>query len=136
MRSGSTYGAGVWTPPFPQRRLTARALVQVDALEDRLASGDVPAFVYTVPFFHNPTGAVLPQERCRRLVALAQKYGVHVISDEPYNFLHLEGPPLPSLASFDDSGLVVSLGSFSKILAPGLRLGGLSPVYRQVDCIQ
>ncbi|KAG3160299.1 hypothetical protein PI126_g6973 [Phytophthora idaei] len=62
-------------------------------------------------------------DRCKRLVALAQKYGFRIISDEPYNLLHLDGGALPSLASYDDSGLVVSLGSFSKILAPGLRLG-------------
>ncbi|KUF95293.1 hypothetical protein AM588_10005596 [Phytophthora nicotianae] len=51
------------------------------------------------------------------------KYEFRIISDEPYNLLHLDGGALPSLASYDDSGLVVSLGSFSKILAPGLRLG-------------
>ena len=62
-------------------------------------------------------------DRCKRLVALAQKYAFRVISDEPYNLLHLNGGGLPSLSSFDDSGLVVAFGSFSKILAPGLRLG-------------
>ncbi|KAE9009712.1 hypothetical protein PR001_g16376 [Phytophthora rubi] len=97
--------------------------IDLDVLEDRLAAGDVPAFLYTIPFFHNPTGAMMSPERCKRLVALAQKYGFRVVSDEPYNRLHLDGGALPSLASYDDSGLVVSLGSFSKILAPGLRLG-------------
>jgi DNA-binding transcriptional MocR family regulator len=92
-------------------------------LEDTLAGGDVPAFLYTIPFFHNPTGAVMSTDRCKRLVGLAQKYGFRIISDEPYNLLNLDGDPLPSLASYDDSGLVISLGSFSKILAPGLRLG-------------
>ncbi|GMF15230.1 unnamed protein product [Phytophthora lilii] len=62
-------------------------------------------------------------DRCKRLVALAHKYVFRIVSDEPYNLLHLDGGVLPSLASYDDSGLVVSLGSFSKILAPGLRLG-------------
>ncbi|KAH7484544.1 hypothetical protein PRIC1_003855 [Phytophthora ramorum] len=97
--------------------------IDLDVLEDKLAAGDVPAFLYTIPFFHNPTGAVMSPDRCKRLVALAQKYGFRIISDEPYNLLHLDGGALPSLASYDDSGLVVSLGSFSKILAPGLRLG-------------
>ncbi|CAH0520873.1 unnamed protein product [Peronospora belbahrii] len=63
------------------------------------------------------------RHQCKRLVVLVQKYGFRIISDEPYNLLHLNGGGLPSLSSFDDSGLVVSLGSFSKILAPGLRLG-------------
>jgi 2-aminoadipate transaminase len=105
---------------------------QVDALEARLRAGDVPGFVYTIPFFHNPTGAVLPSSRCERLVALARKYGFYVVADEPYNFLHLDGPPLPSLASYDDSGRVVSLGSFSKILAPGLRLGACCDMVMRV----
>ncbi|KAG7400783.1 hypothetical protein PHYBOEH_004297 [Phytophthora boehmeriae] len=97
--------------------------IDLDVLEDMLADGDIPAFLYTIPFFHNPTGSVMPVDHCKRLVTLAQKYGFHIISDEPYNLLNLDGSPLPSLASYDDSGLVVSLGSFSKILAPGLRLG-------------
>ncbi|KAG2927020.1 hypothetical protein PC119_g14969 [Phytophthora cactorum] len=97
--------------------------IDLDVLEAALAAGDVPAFLYTIPFFHNPTAAVMLPDRCKRLVALAQKYGFRIISDEPYNLLHLDGGALPSLASYDDSGLVVSLGSFSKILAPGLRLG-------------
>ncbi|KAF4129010.1 Aminotransferase class I and II [Phytophthora infestans] len=99
--------------------------IDLDVLEATLAAGDVPAFLYTIPFFHNPTGAVMSSDHCKRLVALAQKYGFRIISDEPYNLLHLgsNGGPLSSLASYDDSGLVVSLGSFSKILVPGLRLG-------------
>ncbi|CAI5719785.1 unnamed protein product [Peronospora destructor] len=102
---------------------TEKEGIDLDALEAKLASGNVPAFLYTIPFFHNPTGAVMSADRCKRLVALAQKYAFRVISDEPYNLLHLNGGGLPSLSSFDGSGLVVSFGSFSKILAPGLRLG-------------
>ncbi|KAF4324864.1 hypothetical protein BBO99_00001861 [Phytophthora kernoviae] len=97
--------------------------IDLDLLEDMLTGGDIPAFLYTIPFFHNPTGSVMSADHCKRLVTLAQKYGFHIISDEPYNLLNLNGNALPSLASYDDSGLVVSLGSFSKILAPGLRLG-------------
>lgn len=101
---------------------------QVDALEQRLRAGDVPAFVYTVPFFHNPTGAVLAADRRTRLLSLAAAFGFRIISDEPYNLLGLDAAkaPLPSLASYDSYGQVVSLGSFSKILAPGLRLGALA----------
>ncbi|CAH0488045.1 unnamed protein product [Peronospora farinosa] len=102
---------------------TEKEGIDLDALEAKLASGDIPAFLYKIPFFHNPTGAVMSAERCKRLVALAQKYAFRVISDEPYNLLYLNGGGLPSLSSFDDSGIVVSFGSFSKIFAPGLRLG-------------
>ncbi|KAL8011726.1 putative aminotransferase, class I/classII, pyridoxal phosphate-dependent transferase, major [Plasmopara halstedii] len=97
--------------------------IDLNVLEAELAVGNIPAFLYTVPFFHNPTGSVLSPNRCKHLVALAQNYGFHIISDEPYNLLHFEVDALTSLATYDDSGLVVSLGSFSKILAPGLRLG-------------
>ncbi|KAI9911991.1 hypothetical protein PsorP6_009570 [Peronosclerospora sorghi] len=83
----------------------------------------VPAFLYTIPFSYNPTGAVLSSNLCKRLVGLQQNYGFHIISDEPYNLLHMNGSALPPLASYDDSGLVVSLESFSKILVPGLLLG-------------
>ncbi|KAF1334532.1 Tricarboxylate transporter, partial [Globisporangium splendens] len=98
--------------------------LDVDALEKRLEAGDIPAFIYTIPFFQNPTGTVLSEARRKRLVALADKFGFYVISDEPYNLLTLDlkTKPYASLASYDTSGRVVSLGSFSKILAPGLRL--------------
>lgn len=99
--------------------------LQVNGLEKRLKAGDVPAFLYTIPFFHNPTSVVLISDRRERLLSLAQQYGFYIISDEPYNLLKLDGTAYPSLASYDTSGHVVSLGSFSKILAPGLRLGGL-----------
>lgn len=97
--------------------------LDVDALENKLRSGDVPSFVYTNPFYHNPTGAVLPSDRCKRLVQLAEKFDFSIISDEPYNLLGFGGWKHRSLASYDSSGRVISLGSFSKILAPGLRLG-------------
>ncbi|KAI9910550.1 hypothetical protein PsorP6_010688 [Peronosclerospora sorghi] len=97
--------------------------IDLDSLEERLMRGDVPAFLYTIQFFHNPTGAVLSSDRCKRLVGLAQNYGFHIISDEPYKLYHINGSAVPPLASYDDSELVVSLGSFSKILAPGLCLG-------------
>ncbi|KAG7393189.1 hypothetical protein PHYPSEUDO_011194 [Phytophthora pseudosyringae] len=109
--------------------------IDLDVLEAKLAAGDVPAFLYTIPFFHNPTGAVMSSDRCKRLVGLAQKYGFRIISDEPYNLLHLDGGALPSLASYDDSGLVVSLGSFSKILAPGLRLGWAQSSTKTIEAL-
>lgn len=97
---------------------------QVGALEKRLKGGDVPAFIYTIPTFHNPTGTELSPERRTRLLALADAYAFGIISDEPYNLLSLDTlPTRTSLASLDASGRVVSLGSFSKILSPGLRLG-------------
>jgi DNA-binding transcriptional MocR family regulator len=101
--------------------------LQVDALAAMLDHATVPrpTLLYTIPTFQNPAGSVLPQARRQALIALAQRYGFVVIADEVYHLLHYGPPPPPPLLAFDPSpvGCVISLGSFSKILAPGLRLG-------------
>ncbi len=94
----------------------------IEALEEALARYR-PALVYTVPTHQNPSGAALSLNRRRRLVELSQQHGFTVLADEVYHCLSYVEPPPPPLASFADSGTVLSLGSFSKILAPGLRLG-------------
>jgi 2-aminoadipate transaminase len=81
-----------------------------------------PAFVYTIPVFHNPTGVTLSEPRRRELLELAGRTGTPVVADEVYQLTGLPGtvpPPLRSTGSSD----VLSLGSFSKILGPGVRLG-------------
>lgn len=96
----------------------------VDELERRLAEGLRPAFVYCMPSFHNPTGVCLAPERARKLVALAERFEFLVVADEPYVMLHFGDAPPPCMMAYDEGrGRVLSLGSFSKILAPGLRLG-------------
>ena len=101
--------------------------LRVDALAAMLADASAPRprLLYTIPTFQNPSGSVLPRARRQALVELAQRYGFVVLADEVYHLLHYGPPPPPSLIAFDtsDSGCVISLGSFSKILAPGLRLG-------------
>jgi len=84
-----------------------------------------PRLFYTIPTYQNPTGSVLPAARRQVLVELAQRYGFLVAADEVYHLLSYGMPPPPPLAAFDTSaqGCVLSLGSFSKIVAPGLRLG-------------
>jgi DNA-binding transcriptional MocR family regulator len=95
----------------------------IEALEDELKH-QRPTLLYTIPTHQNPSGATLSLDRRRRLVELSQQHGFTVLADEVYHCLSY-GPsaPPPPLASFIDSGTVLSLGSFSKILAPGLRLG-------------
>lgn len=100
-----------------------RGLV-TEALEAGLQSKR-PAFVYTVPTFQNPAGVTLPHERREHLLALSQEYGFWVVADEVYHLLHYGSPPPPPLASYPGSDRVIAIGSFSKILAPGLRLGWL-----------
>src|SRR5207253_688248 len=96
--------------------------LRVDALETALASHS-PRLLYTIPTGHNPTGSSLPVERRRRLVELARAHGFLVLADEVYQLLQFTGSAPEAVAAHTDSGAVVSLGTFSKILAPGLRLG-------------
>lgn len=96
----------------------------VDELEDQLDRGLRPAFAYVMPAFHNPCGVSLSVARAVRLVELAEQFDFTIISDEPYSLLHFADAPGMSLIEHDGGrGRVVSVGSFSKILAPGLRLG-------------
>ncbi len=82
-----------------------------------------PKMVYTIPTFQNPTGKTLAAERRPQIAELAGKYGFVVAEDDPYRDLRYSGTPLPSIKSYDKSGLVVFLGSFSKLISPGLRVG-------------
>ncbi len=82
-----------------------------------------PKFIYTIPTFQNPTGRTLPAERRKQLAALAEKYGVIVLEDDPYAALRYAGEAQPSIKSFDQANRVVKLMSFSKTISPGLRVG-------------
>jgi 2-aminoadipate transaminase len=102
--------------------------LDLDALERLLASGLRPAFVYVIPAFQNPTGACLQPERARALVDLAERHDFSIIADEPYVALHYDAArgdarPGTMMAHDQGRGRVLSLGSFSKLLGPGLRLG-------------
>jgi len=101
--------------------------MDVDALEERLKelrrAGVRPKFIYTIPTFQNPAGVTLTLERRHRLVALAAEYGVLIVEDDAYVDLRFRGEPLPPLAALDQAGWVLRVGTFSKILAPGLRMG-------------
>jgi 2-aminoadipate transaminase len=100
-----------------------------DALKDALAGGQragrQPAFLYTVSTFNNPTGAIMPESRRRAVVKLAREAGVTILEDDVYRHLWYDVPPPPPLQAFASDGNVIRLGSFSKILAPGLRVGWL-----------
>ncbi len=82
-----------------------------------------PKMLYTIPTFQNPTGRTLAAERRQPIAELAAKYGMVVAEDDPYRDLRYSGSPLPSIKSYDKEGWVVFLGSFSKIISPGLRVG-------------
>ena len=82
-----------------------------------------PVFLYTIPTYQNPTGRTLSHSRRQQLLALAEDHDFLIVADEVYHLLDFGSPPPPPFAAYTDSGKVLSLGSFSKILAPGLRLG-------------
>jgi 2-aminoadipate transaminase len=97
--------------------------LRLEALEEKLAE-HYPKFVYTIPTFHNPGGCTLSQARRDKLVELAQRYKFLVVADEVYHFLsYTQAPPPPFAVFADDVEQIISVNSFSKILAPGLRLG-------------
>jgi DNA-binding transcriptional MocR family regulator len=96
--------------------------MRVDVLESVL-SRFRPKLIYTLPTFQNPSGAVMPLERRQRLLALARRYQVPVMEDDPYSELRFEGEPVPSLRALDPE--VLHLSTFSKLLFPGMRLGFL-----------
>ena len=94
-----------------------------DDLERVLRANPDARLLYVVTDFSNPTGATLALERRRRVVELAEEHDLLLVEDTPYRALRYEGSSLPTLLSLDTTGRVLHLGSFSKILAPGLRLG-------------
>ena len=95
--------------------------MKVELLAERLAAGLRPKLVYVVPNFHNPSGATMSLERRRHLAELADQYELLVVEDDPYGSIRFAGAPLPPVASFTTR--VVHLSTFSKIVAPGFRVG-------------
>ncbi len=94
-----------------------------DALEAALARGPEPAFLYTIPTFQNPSGRTLSTERRHRLVELARARGLLVLEDDPYGLVRYEGEAPPTLFELDGGEHVVYSSSFSKTIAPGVRVG-------------
>ncbi len=94
----------------------------VDVLADRLAGGARPRLVYVVPHHQNPSGATLTGERRAELAALAGHYGFVILEDDPYRALGTDGPPLPPIGMLAPDR-TITVGSASKIVAPGLRIG-------------
>ena len=98
---------------------------ELEALLDLMTRERVPLpkFIYNVPDFHNPTGVTMPLERRRALVDLAVRYQIFLVEDSPYRKVRFEGESVPSLKSLDRDDVVFQLGTFSKLMAPGLRVG-------------
>jgi 2-aminoadipate transaminase len=100
--------------------------MQIDILEETLTKlkndGKKVKFIYTISNFQNPAGVTMSLARRKKILEVAKKYEVLILEDNPYDKLRFEGEPIPSIYSLDNEGYVISLGTFSKILCPGLRL--------------
>jgi len=119
-------GALIAFAPFEPKYITVpmdEEGIQIDALERTLEAHGRIKFLYTVPDFQNPTGVTMTLARRKRLIELANKYDFIILEDSPYRETRYEGEHVPPIKSLDTEGRVLFLGSFSKILAPGLRLG-------------
>ncbi len=124
LQAWNAYGAEYVTVPMDENGMVT------DALEGALRSG--VKFIYALPNFQNPTGVTLSLERRKQLIEIADRYGVPIIEDDPYGQLRYEGENLPSIVNLDNefrlngtseyAGNVIYLSTFSKTLAPGLRL--------------
>ncbi|HEY5983070.1 MAG TPA: PLP-dependent aminotransferase family protein [Anaerolineales bacterium] len=124
LQAWNAYGAQYISVPMDEDGMI------VDELEAALRYG--PKFIYVLPNFQNPSGATLSLERRKKVIELADKYGVPIVEDDPYGQLRYEGEHIPSLVQLDGeyrgydggcySGNVIYMSTFSKLLAPGLRL--------------
>ena len=97
--------------------------MDMEALERVFREHPGAKLVYTIPTFQNPAGEVMPLASRKRLLALASQYDVMILEDDPYRELRYGGEDVPAIKSLDTEGRVIYAGSFSKIIAPGIRLG-------------
>ena len=97
--------------------------ISIEGLENAIKNAENPRFIYTIPNFQNPSGATMSLEKRKAVYELAKKYGLLILEDNPYGDLRVAGEELPSIKSFDEDGIVIYAGSFSKLLAPGIRVG-------------
>ena len=119
---GATIAFNVFEPRYATVRMDREGM-DMEHLEAVLRVNPSVKLIYTMPDFQNPTGVTMSLARRHRLIELANRFDVLILEDSPYRSLRFEGSPLPTLKSLDTEGRVVFLGSFSKIMAPGMRLG-------------
>jgi 2-aminoadipate transaminase len=126
---GALQAFSLFAPKFASLPSDEQGIV-TDGLDAEQLAG--ARFLYCLPNFQNPTGRRMPLERRKALVALASAAGVPLVEDDPYGELSYGGEALPSLLSMNPDG-VIYMGSFSKVLAPGLRLGYIAASRQLID---
>ncbi len=100
--------------------------INLNALEDTIKANPVPKVLYVIPNFQNPTGKCMSLEKRKAVYELAVKYNFIILEDNPYGEIRFSGEHIPSIKSLDTEGRVIYVGSFSKVIAPGIRVGFVS----------
>ncbi|TGA96283.1 PLP-dependent aminotransferase family protein [Sporolactobacillus shoreae] len=111
-----------YNPNFVEVPMDEEGMI-MEELEQTLQASPAAKFIYTIPDFQNPTGRTMNLERRKKMVELANRYNMIIVEDNPYGAVRFAGEALPPVKHFDTEGRVVYLSTFSKIFAPGLRLG-------------
>lgn len=114
--------------------------MNMEELEKALREETRVRFIYTIPNFQNPAGVTMSMEKRKKLYALAKRYGTLIVEDNPYGDLRFHGEHVEAIKSFDEDGIVIYAGSFSKVISPGMRVGyAIAPqplVQKMVVCKQ
>lgn len=136
-----TYHTGI--PIFRHRGLSFVEVghdlegLKIEELRTELSSrrrrnAPLPRFIYEIPDFQNPSGVTMSADRRRSLIELALEYGIPVVEDSPYREVRFAGEAVPPLKTFDSQGCVFHVGTFAKLLAPGLRVGWIATTSENV----
>ncbi len=97
--------------------------MNMDKLEKAIINNKNAKFIYTIPNFQNPSGVTMSLEKRKKLYEIAKKHQILILEDNPYGDLRYSGEDVPSIKSLDEDGIVVYVGSFSKVISPGMRVG-------------
>jgi len=117
----ASYGAEMVGVPMDEHGMSAKMLQE--KLEELQQQGEKPKFIYIIPDFQNPAGITMPEQRRKEIIAIAHTYDVLIVEDSPYREIRFEGKPQRLMYELDNTGQVITLGTFSKIVAPGFRIG-------------
>jgi 2-aminoadipate transaminase len=129
------FGVNIVGVPVDENGMDVDALAEI--LQSRTEAGlDSPKLLYTIPDFHNPTGTTLSRERRERVLDIAEAHDFAILEDGAYSDLHFDTEAPPPLATLDDDGRVVRVGTFSKTIAPGIRTGWLTAPSRVREAIR
>ncbi len=127
----NSYGASMVGVPLDDEGMSSIELEKT--IEEMKSKNELPKFIYIIPDFQNPAGITMTEKRRKEILKISSKYNILIIEDSPYRELRYEGKPQKTLYELDETGNVIMLGTFSKIFAPGLRIGWVIASQEIVD---